>query len=53
MSENEKHEELNLPKIVYDKNKKSEEAEERISDILSEAIYCYMIRKKLLKKFVE
>ena len=33
--------------VVYDKDKKREEAEEKISDILSEAIYNYMIRKNL------
>ena len=33
--------------VVYEKDKKREEAEEKISDILSEAIYNYMIREKL------
>lgn len=46
MNENEKQEEIPLT-ITYDKDKKREEAEEKISDILSEAIYNYMIRKNL------
>lgn len=33
--------------VVYDKDKKREEAEEKISDILSEAIYNHMIKKNL------
>ena len=33
--------------VVYEKDKKREEAEEKISDILSEAIYSYMIKKNL------
>lgn len=33
----------------YSKNPKVEVAEERISDILSEAIFCYITRKGLLK----
>jgi hypothetical protein len=40
-------------KITYDKDKKVEEAEEKISDILSEAIYSYILRRNLLAKQVD
>jgi hypothetical protein len=43
---NEEHQE-NSVTVVYNKDKKREEAEETISDILSEAIYSYMIKKNL------
>jgi len=49
MNENEKHEERPVT-VEYNKDKRLEEAEEKISDILSEAIYSYLIRKKLLKR---
>lgn len=37
-------------KLVYKKDQKLEEIEDKIADILSEAIYSYIIRKGLLKK---
>lgn len=36
-------------KLVYKKDQRLEEIEDRIADILSEAIYSYIIRKGLLK----
>ncbi len=38
------------PKIVYNKDEKLEEIDNKIADILSEAIYSYIIRKGLLKR---
>lgn len=38
------------PKIVYNKDEKLEEIDNKITDILSEAIYSYIIRKGLLKR---
>jgi len=38
------------PKIVYNKDGKLEEIDNKIADILSEAIYSYIIRKGLLKR---
>lgn len=38
--------------FTYDKNQKLEEAEEKISDILAEAIYSYLIKKKLRGRFL-
>lgn len=49
MSENGKHEEKPIT-VIYDKDKRLEEVEEKISEILSEAIYSYLIRKKLRGK---
>lgn len=37
-------------KLVYNKDQKLEEIENNIADILSEAIYAYIVRKGLLKK---
>jgi len=37
-------------KLIYKKNEKLEAIEDRIADILSEAIYTYIIRKGLLKR---
>jgi hypothetical protein len=34
-------------KITYNKNEKVADAEEKISDILSEAVYSYLMRRKL------
>lgn len=51
MNENDKREECPVT-ITYDKDKKLEEGEEKISDILSEAIYNYMIRKKLRGRYL-
>jgi len=39
-----------VPKIIYNKDQKLEEIDGKIADILSEAIYSYMIRKGLLKR---
>ena len=36
-------------KLVYKKDQRLEEVEDKIADILSEAIYSYIIRKGLLK----
>jgi hypothetical protein len=36
-------------KIVYNKDQKLEEVDDKIADILSSAIYSYIIRKGLLK----
>jgi len=36
-------------KLVYKKDQRLEEIENKIADILSEAIYSYIIRKGLLK----
>ena len=36
--------------ITYHKDEKVEELNEKISDILSEAFYSYIIRKGLLKR---
>ena len=47
MNESKKHEALKPSQIVYEKDKVLENAEEKISDILSEAIYRYIIRNKL------
>ena len=38
------------PKFVYNKNQRLEEIDNKIADILSEAVYSYIIRKRLLKK---
>lgn len=38
------------PKVVYKKDQKLEEIDNKIADILSEAIYSYIIRKGLLKR---
>lgn len=37
-------------KITYNKDQKLEEIDNKIADILSEAIYSYIIRKGLLKR---
>lgn len=37
-------------KLVYKKDQALEEIEDKIAKIFSEAIYSYIIRKKLLKK---
>jgi len=36
-------------KIIYNKNEKLEELDDKIAGILSEAVYSYIIRKGLLK----
>lgn len=38
------------PKFVYNKNQRLEEIDNKIADILSEAVYSYIIRKRLLKR---
>ena len=38
------------PSIIYDKDRKIEDVDNTIVEILSEAIYSYIIRKRLLKK---
>ena len=38
------------PAIIYSKDEKVEELNEKISDILSEVFYSYIIRKGLLKR---
>ena len=38
------------PKFVYNKNQRLEEIDNKIADILSGAVYSYIIRKRLLKK---
>ena len=38
------------PAIIYNKDEKIEELNEKIADILSEVLYSYIIRKRLLLK---
>ena len=38
------------PSIIYNKDKNLEELDNKIADIFSEAIYAYIIRKRLLKR---
>ena len=38
------------PEITYNKDEKLEEIDNKIADILSEAVYSYIIRKGLLKR---
>jgi hypothetical protein len=37
-------------KITYNKDQKLEEIDDKIAEILSEALFSYMIRKGLLKR---
>ncbi len=38
------------PKLIYKKDQRLEEIEDKIVEIFSEAIYSFIIRKKLLKR---